>query len=494
MSKLMAPVRSERFQLVRGVVAIQFFVVTLLLGTSALAQQIAPNPNPAGNTIVIADAQKNSKSYENRGTIQVDATGFLDNQYSIVNWGDILNSGAILDNEYGRIENWGHINNLGSIEIATRWDMLDGVKNSGTIDNSGTITNSQRIQNYATLNNSGTINNSRMISNYGTITNTSYIANSGELWNGWGPTYLINSGTIDNTKTLTNEGTLNNTGTINNSQDFMNSEIIANSGVINNTGRLWNGDVVENTGTVANSDVILNTGSFRNRGTIDNHGTIENRTGGHIENYDTLENHGIVENGEGGRITNYGSFENTLGTFVNAGGTFKGTGRFVGTLDTGTGIVAPGTSVGTMVVDGDYILADGGTLEIEIGGFESGESDFLDITGQASLAGGTIDLHISWPYAMEIGSDILPGQSASIMFLEADAGITAFASAINCESLRTPFDDGFTYDVFQQGNTLWFRAINTNGPGGNTVPAPGGILLCFAGSALTVHLRRRRAI
>jgi hypothetical protein len=72
-------------------------------------------------------------------------------------------------------------------------------------------------------------------------------------------------------------------------------------------------------------------------------------------------------------------------------------------------------------------------------------------------------------------------------FLEADGGITNFASGITYDFLGSPL--GFLYDVYQDGNVLVFQATNTN-----VIPAPGAVLLCSIGVGLVGWLRRRRTI
>ncbi|MCG3146454.1 MAG: hypothetical protein HONDAALG_04546 [Gammaproteobacteria bacterium] len=62
-------------------------------------------------------------------------------------------------------------------------------------------------------------------------------------------------------------------------------------------------------------------------------------------------------------------------------------GTLLGNLLNG-GTVAPGTSPGTITVDGDYSQLPGGRLVIEIGGLAPGiDFDVLDVTGTASLDG-----------------------------------------------------------------------------------------------------------
>jgi hypothetical protein len=314
----------------------------------------------------------------------------------------------------------------------------------GYIDNEGTIENSGWIQAYGPINNSGTINilNSGGIANWvDTIDNTGTINNEGLI-------FLWSAGTIENSV-----GDIYNTGTIENLSTIDNSAFIDNSGTINNS-------------FVGGGN---NFGTINNSGIINNSGTINNDVGWFT--FGTINNSGIINNS--GTINN-----SSLGTFNNLG-TLTGTGTFIGTLDTGTGIVAPGDSAGTMFVDGDYILDGSGILDIEIGGFTPGSSDFLDITGTAYMLGGSINFSFLSGY--DIASEISPGEIMVLQFLKAGY-INSFASGINYDFLGSPF--GFQYNVFQQDNGLFFQA-------NNTIPAPGAIILGSIGVCVVGWLRRR---
>jgi hypothetical protein len=97
--------------------------------------------------------------------------------------------------------------------------------------------------------------------------------------------------------------------------------------------------------------------------------------------------------------------------------------------------------------------------------------------------GGTIEFSFLSGY--DIASDIAPGQSMSLIFLEADLGINSFSSSITYDFSGSPLS--FQYNVFQQGGGLYFQATNT-------IPAPGAILLGGIGVGLVGWLRRRRMV
>ena len=68
------------------------------------------------------------------------------------------------------------------------------------------------------------------------------------------------------------------------------------------------------------------------------------------------------------------------------GGTLLGTGTVAGSLQS-AGTVAPGASVGTLTVTGNYDQLPGGELQIEVSGTAPGEADVLAVGGATTLAG-----------------------------------------------------------------------------------------------------------
>jgi outer membrane autotransporter protein len=79
---------------------------------------------------------------------------------------------------------------------------------------------------------------------------------------------------------------------------------------------------------------------------------------------------------------------NLAGTVtVSSGAALAGGGTIIGGL-TNHGTIAPGSSVGTMTVGGDWLQPADGTLEVEVE--PGGACDRLAVTGAATLAGGTV--------------------------------------------------------------------------------------------------------
>ncbi len=68
------------------------------------------------------------------------------------------------------------------------------------------------------------------------------------------------------------------------------------------------------------------------------------------------------------------------------------------------GVLAPGNSPGTTTILGDYTINDG-TLEIELGGLNPGESDKVEVTGSANLS-GTLDVSMIESDSLSTGDTI----------------------------------------------------------------------------------------
>ena len=224
---------------------------------------------------------------------------------------------------------------------------------------------------------------------------------------------------------------------------------------------------------------------------VANHGKVEiTETAAFTQASGTFTNH------DSAVVINNGTLDSSSGTFINHG-LYQGAGTFIGDLDNVSGIVAPGNSPGTMSVTGTYTLGGTGTLLIEIGGFGAGEYDFVDITGETLLTGGTIQF-VPWSY--DIGADIGYGQTKSLMFLESDSGITGF----DADYLANHIDygawgalAGFDFSVYQLGGSggtsgsLWFSATHTHtDPDPDVVPAPGALLLAGIGIVLVGWTRK----
>ncbi|WP_414495472.1 autotransporter domain-containing protein [Stenotrophomonas maltophilia] len=95
-------------------------------------------------------------------------------------------------------------------------------------------------------------------------------------------------------------------------------------------------------------------------------------------------------------------------TFVGAKGTLKGVGKLGDT--TVSGIIAPGNSIGTLTINGDYVQTASGVYQAELA--PGSRSDLLHVTGTATLGGSLVALP-------EAGTYYLGEQ---FNFLQADGG------------------------------------------------------------------------
>jgi autotransporter-associated beta strand protein/T5SS/PEP-CTERM-associated repeat protein len=102
---------------------------------------------------------------------------------------------------------------------------------------------------------------------------------------------------------------------------------------------------------------------------------------------------------------------------VNSGGVLNGTGR-VGALVTNGGIVAPGNSIGTLNVNGNFIQ-NGGIYQVEVNA--AGQNDRINAAGSATLNGGIVQvLAQSGNYA----------RNTTYTILNATGGISGAYSAV----------------------------------------------------------------
>lgn len=117
---------------------------------------------------------------------------------------------------------------------------------------------------------------------------------------------------------------------------------------------------------------------------------------------------------------------------INNGGTLSGIGSLAGNLVNASGAtVAPGNSIGILVVGGNYLQQVGSTLAIEING-ANGASDLLDVTGTATLeAGSTILVSVD-------GAEFVVN-GATFDIIEADGGVTDNGAEVDTVSATLEF-------------------------------------------------------
>lgn len=111
---------------------------------------------------------------------------------------------------------------------------------------------------------------------------------------------------------------------------------------------------------------------------------------------------------------------------VNSGGTFGGHGTVQGNLTNNSGgTVAPGGSIGTTTVTGNYTQSAGSTLQVEV---SPTANDVLNVTGTATLAGTLQIVFENGTYTARkityLNAGTISGSFATVTALNVPAGFT----------------------------------------------------------------------
>jgi len=158
---------------------------------------------------------------------------------------------------------------------------------------------------------------------------------------------------------------------------------------------------------------------------------------------DTTVNRGVLQ--VNGSITS--------NTFVNDQGTLAGTGTVYGNI-ANNGTVSPGDAVGTLTVNGNYTQTARSSLLINIAGANAGEFSVLDVSGIASLNGGSVLLD---PVLL---NGFIPRVGQSFAFLN----YASLAGAFSIRHPNIPHGIGH-WEVIYQGTA----AILTVAPGHSSI-------------------------
>ena len=145
--------------------------------------------------------------------------------------------------------------------------------------------------------------------------------------------------------------------------------------------------------------------------------------GGMFQLDGSLDGSALTVNGGAANIN--GTLRNGA-TLVAAGGILGGIGTLGDTTVHGT--VAPGNSIGTLTIDGDYVQGAGSTFLVELE--PPSAADLLDVTGTATLQGGHVQV------VQSPGSYVL-GQTYNI--LSAAGGVSGTFSGVDTGTWNTPF-------------------------------------------------------
>jgi outer membrane autotransporter protein len=140
-----------------------------------------------------------------------------------------------------------------------------------------------------------------------------------------------------------------------------------------------------------------------------------------------------------------GLFGRINGSVINAG-FFQGTGVVNGNVFN-SGIVSPGTSIGTLTINGNYTQSASGTLRIEVAGASPGQYDVLVVNERASLAGRLQLLRIGG-FRPRIGDQLA--------FLTASGGVSGTFDTIENDFVAT--DSIVVFDVIYLPNAVLLGA------------------------------------
>ena len=163
---------------------------------------------------------------------------------------------------------------------------------------------------------------------------------------------------------------------------------------------------------------------------------------------------------------------------IGPGGELWGTGSIFtnrmnnGGIDT-FGTIYPGSSPGTLTVDGDYFQAGSGVLVIEIGGTEAGvDHDVLNVLGDITIAGTVV---------FEFIEGFAPRAGQTFDFLDASGTIDLTQAHFDIGNLAP----GFRFDIAPGTGGIGLLALTDGSP----VPLPPGIVLLPL--AVTIALRQK---
>ncbi len=200
-------------------------------------------------------------------------------------------------------------------------------------------------------------------------------------------------------------GTTVSTGILQGNTSSLQGDILNNSQVTFDQG---------SAGTYAG--IMSGTGSLLKEGS----GTL-NLTGGNTYSGGTSINAGAlaVNGGITGTVT------------IGSAGALSGAGSVGSVINSGN--IAPGNSIGTLTINGDVTFAGNSVYEVEANA--AGQSDRLDVTGAATLNGGTVAvLAESGTYAQSTNYTILSAESVTGAFTDVTSNLVFLTPTLDYDS------------------------------------------------------------
>jgi hypothetical protein len=209
---------------------------------------------------------------------------------------------------------------------------------------------------------------------------------------------------------------------------------------------------VHNTGTLIRDDADPSAGISTFTARLRNSGIL------HVA-HGALDLGALGEQDAGRTTVDSGALLGAAGAhYALTGGRLNGAGTIAGALENTGGTVAPGTSPGTLTVDGSYTQGPDGTLETEIAGIDPGSGyDRLAVSGPATLDGALV---IITPAGFE------PPFGSSYDVITADTAAGEFATVTGTEVGARFFDVEYTGAPGQ---------VRLHVAGGAVLPPEGGV-------------------
>lgn len=376
-----------------------------------------------GSVAVTVRGGTTGRTITNSGTIKSTGTGFATG----VEIGTGTGTGAIVNQAGGSI--FGTYNGVYAgasvvLDLTNRGQITSTAGSAvesaggGTYVNTGTIasTNSNgmliRNNSNADVTNSGTI---------GGAVNAISFADTGGTAIAAVHTLRLQTGSVLNGNVLGGANTdnliLNGTGTESIAK-FLNFETLSMLGTdwaLTNTGTFSTSATVQSGTLRVNGALTSPLVTVQNSGTLQVNGTLTSSSVT-VQSGGALVSNGMVT----GPVT------------INNGGTLSGTGAITGTVAM-AGTIAPGASIGTLTINGNYTQAAGSVYNVEVN--TAPASDLIKVNGNATIAGGTVNV-------LAAPGTYLIGQRYTI--LTASGGVTGHYAALTDNS---PFVDfALSYD------------------------------------------------
>ncbi|MDB4678064.1 hypothetical protein OAE71_02775, partial [Synechococcus sp. AH-551-A21] len=393
------------------------------------ATQFFPSPNPKGTTLDGVTIDATTRDYTNNGNIinstikvGIDAynptlhaltnNGKIDNtsinfEGSLRNSGTISNSKLIADERMGEIINLesGFIDGSSSLEYN---GMNSVFSNRGQITNLQVLVSNVSSPNIPKPKNESTgiiLGSEWSMEAYSVFQNDGTFGDfdNGEV------TIIVGEQVPDSSAWFINHGTMN---------FRFNANWRCIAGKIDNYGSIYLGNPEETQSerSFAALEIGHETGytstlnNYKSGSIVNSNYTVEIHLGS------TITNNGSFLNNKQGELAINGTFDNSQNPQAEKGlinyGTVLGKGNIKGSwID--HGVLQPGNSSGGMLVDGNYYKEDG-IKEIELGGDDDKnrcrlhtEHDFIDVTGDLIINGGSLDVSLINDFKLQIGQEFI---------------------------------------------------------------------------------------